>query len=902
MKNRHKLVFIISMLICSACSHTSTKSIDLSGKWNVHLDSIGNHFIMLPGSLAENRVGIAVKDSSVSMLSEGFHYIGAAVYTKEIKIPHSWEGKPLELFIERTKVSTVFLDDSLIGSQKSVSTPHSYLLLNGLTEGNHELKIIVDNTKSLLPLGGSHAYSEHTQTNWNGILGDFYIRCLEGTDIQTVRVEVAEEGDGEVNLTVLNTDPYKKDEYFEIIIYDTEGNECLRKQQRLEVVTGESTLRLFFNLSKPELWDEYSPRPYTLQVHCIGNEIKKQVTFGIRSFKANGSKLENNGRTVFLRGKHEGGVFPLTGYAEMRKEEWKRYFSIVRSYGLNHVRFHSWCPPEAAFQAADEQGIFLQVELPLWGSYTTGDTLLTNYMKTEGEKIMKVYGNHPSFVMFSLGNELAGDTCLMRSVVEHLKEKDPRHLYAMGTNNFYWDTRTYACEDFFSAMRYGKETSDMHTDLRGSFSFADSNDGGIINSYPPNTLRNFENAINGLNKPVIGHETGQYQTFPDFKEIKKYTGVMQPLNFYVIKKRLTQAGLISQAENFLKASGALSALCYREEIEMALRTSGFSGFQLLDLEDYPGQGTALIGILNAFMESKGVISQEHWTKFCNDVTPLARFPKYCWSTNEVFKADIEVAHYGKKDLLQQKIRCSLLTESGRLISEKHFTADLKQGNLNNIASIEIPLNCIEVNEKLSLLVSLEDTDYNNSWDIWVYRPDSTSIIKEGQINNITVTRNSDLFSRCVVEGRKVLYIPHHEEIAKQSVGGLFITDFWNYSAFKQTAINMKKEPSPGTFGLLINSTHPIFKSFPTDFHTNWQWWNIIKHSRPMILDNYPSEFRPIVQVIDNWDRNHKLGLIYEVPETKGKALVCVSDLFVCSENIEVKALFSNLINYLKNLE
>ena len=542
------------------------------------------------------------------------------------------------------------------------------------------------------------------------------------------------------------------------------------------------------------------------------------------------------------------------------------------------------------------------VELPLWGSYTTGDTLLTNYMKTEGEKIMKVYGNHPSFVMFSLGNELAGDTCLMRSVVEHLKEKDPRHLYAMGTNNFYWDTRTYACEDFFSAMRYGKETSDMHTDLRGSFSFADSNDGGIINSYPPNTLRNFENAINGLNKPVIGHETGQYQTFPDFKEIKKYTGVMQPLNFYVIKKRLTQAGLISQAENFLKASGALSALCYREEIEMALRTSGFSGFQLLDLEDYPGQGTALIGILNAFMESKGVISQEHWTKFCNDVTPLARFPKYCWSTNEVFKADIEVAHYGKKDLLQQKIRCSLLTESGRLISEKHFTADLKQGNLNNIASIEIPLNCIEVNEKLSLLVSLEDTDYNNSWDIWVYRPDSTSIIKEGQINNITVTRNSDLFSRCVVEGRKVLYIPHHEEIAKQSVGGLFITDFWNYSAFKQTAINMKKEPSPGTFGLLINSTHPIFKSFPTDFHTNWQWWNIIKHSRPMILDDYPSEFRPIVQVIDNWDRNHKLGLIYEVPETKGKALVCVSDLFACSENIEVKALFSNLINYLKNLE
>ena len=876
-------------------------TIDLSGKWSVQLDSNKIYSISLPGSLSENKLGTEVKDSSISMLSENFTYTGKAVYSRLINIPDDWGGRPLELFLERTKVSTLYVNDSLIGSQNSVSTPHIYVLPKGLPAGTNKLQIEVDNTKSLLPLGGAHAYSEHTQTNWNGILGNMSLRCLDTIEIRNIKIDTDNEGQCSLMLDLIGFQTTPKENIFAIVVVDAQGKICVDTTQRVLIHPGVSSVCLDFVMpkAKVKLWDEYTPNIYTLQINTLGGTIHK-TTFGFCDFEAHQGRLLSNGRTVFLRGKHEGGVFPMTGYPSMKKEDWIRYFRIVKSYGINHVRYHSWTPPEAAFDAADEVGVFLQTELPLWGNYSSCDTMLVNYMKTEGERIMEAYGNHPSFVMFTLGNELVGDTLLMQSVVEHLKNKDGRRLYAMGSNNFYWDSHTYPCEDFFVSMRNGKETLDYHTDLRGSFSFADSQGGGLINNMEPQTIRDYSLAIQNIKKPIIGHETGQYQIFPDFKEIPSYTGVLRPINLSIIQKRIEDAGLSMQVENFLKASGALSALCYREEIEMALRTKGFDGFQLLDLEDYPGQGTALVGILNAFMKPKGVITRERWLNFCNDIVPLARFSKYCWKVGETFTADIDIAHYGPHDMKSQRINCILADTTGKILFKQAFTCNLKQGEVNKIASIKIPLKNISKNSQLSLSITLEGTEYYNAWDLYVYKAGKNPI-REGIINGVYVTRDIQQATQYIAKNYKVLYIPKHKDIMQQSVGGLFITDFWNYNTFKQTAMNMGKEPSPGTFGLFINSDHPLFKEFPTDFHTNWQWWTLIKHSRPMILDDYPTTYKPIVQVIDNWDRNHKLGLIYERLYSKDKILVCSIDLFACKNHPEAQALFDSLIDYCKNM-
>lgn len=904
LKQIRQMLCLPLLLASFSCSNLQQDPVmDLSGRWTVQLqDADTTCEVTLPGSLAQNGVGRAVTDSAVGMLSEGYTYTGKAAYVRRVDIPQEWGGQPLELFLERTKVSALYVNDSLAGTCRSVSTPHVYVLPAGLPAGTNELRIEVDNTKSLLPLGGSHAYSEHTQTNWNGILGRMSLRRLDPVDIRQLRVDADTGGQCRLTLHLLNLTAASRACTFRVSVTDEDGRTCLQTDFQAEVTPGTSQAGLDFALPADDLrpWDEYTPSLYTLQVETPEGS-RHTATFGIRHFQSHQGRLLNNGRTVFLRGKHEGGVFPLTGYPFMEKAEWAQYFQTVKAYGINHVRFHSWTPPEAAFAAADEAGIFLQTELPLWGGYAATDTTLIDYMKAEGRRILDAYGNHPSFVMMSLGNELHGDTLVMQSVVESMRRYDGRHLYATGTNNFYWDPHPRVADDFFVAMRHGREAADAHTDLRGSFSFADSDGGGIVNACPPDTRRNFAAALSGIGVPVLGHETGQYQVFPDFKEMALYTGVLRPLNFAVIQERLRKAGLDSQAEDFLKASGALSALCYREDIEMALRTPGFDGFQLLDLEDYPGQGTALVGILNAFMQSKGIIASEQWREFCNDVVPLARFSKYCWTTGETFEADVEVAHYGRADLPAQQVTCVLLAD-GQELARQTYTADLKQGQLNTVGRFSAPLSAVDRNRKLTLSVSLDGTDYCNSWPLWAYRTDPAEDIREGQIGRVRVTRDARVLQADVPAGQRVLYIPRHQDIAGQSVEGLFITDFWNYGMFRQTAINMKRKPSPGTFGLLTDPAHRLFSQFPTESHTNWQWWNLVKHSRPMILDDAPDDFRPLVQVIDNWDRNHRLGLIFEWPGSDGRILVCAADLFACKDSPEARALFGSMLHYLQEAD
>lgn len=889
-----KTILLLAFLAICTISRATNNIIDLSGKWTAYVDS-QQYSVNLPGTLAENGIGKTTNDSLINRLTEKLSFTGAATFEKGITIPENWEKHPLELFIERTKVSSVYIDNTLLGSQSSVSAPHKYIIKNGLSSGKHILKIVVDNTKSLLPLGKSHAYSESTQTNWNGILGKFQLRRLNTTDILNFRIDASTDGNCQLTADLFNKAKNAKTSV-NIQVYNPNGSKCLDETFIFKVnEKGKSRQAFHFKINDPQLWDEYTPNLYKIIV-TLKNGSTLSKKFGIRNFHAENGKLYNNERTVFLRGKHDGGVAPLTGYPSMNKKDWYEYFHIVKEYGINHVRYHSWTPPAAAFEAANEIGIFIQAELPLWGKFTPTDSILIDYMKNEGKLINEEFGNNPSFVMFSLGNELQGDTAVMESIVNYLRSIDNRHLYAMGTNNFFQNTKTYACEDFFASMRNGAAQQDHSTDLRGSYSFANANDGGIINSQKPNTIRNFDIAVENLNKPVIGHETGQYQSYPDLQEINKYTGLLLPLNFELIKQRIKKAGLLPQANEFLHASGALSALCYREEIEMALRTENFNGFQLLDLQDYPGQGTALVGILNVFMQSKGFITPKQWRQFCNDIVPLACFTKYCWNTNDTFTANIKVSHYGKSDLQNQTVTCSLIRENGEKLFEKKITTDIQQGSLSTIDSLQIPLKGMKLNnEKLSFHISLDNTEYHNSWNIWVYK--NNEEIKEGEINGVIVTRDSIVFKNCLSQNKNVLYIPKSRDIWENSVGGLFITDFWNYSGFKKTALKMGKEPSPGTFGLLVNTTHPALKSFPTETHTNWQWWNIITASRPMILDSY-TNCTPIVQVIDNWERNHKLGLIYEITDTNCNAIVCTSDLFAKKNDPEIKALFHSLISYL----
>ena len=455
-------------------------------------------------------------------------------------------------------------------------------------------------------------------------------------------------------------------------------------------------------------WSEFNPALYKLAVTLKGKKVldNTSVDFGMRKFSTEGTQFTINGTKTFLRGKHDACVFPLTGHPPMDVESWQKVFRIAKSYNINFYRFHSWTPPLAAFEAADIEGIYMQPELPFWGSISNNRNAgLNAFLLKEGDHIFEAYGNHASFVMFALGNELRGDFEVMKEFLNHFRTVDNRHLMAYGSNNYLGFRGQVPGEDYYAACRVGADTDTTYrTHIRASFSFADANDGGYINGRYPSTSLNYSGAIAKCSVPAVGTEVGQYQIYPDYDEIKKYTGVMKPWNFEVFRERLKENNLSDQAKDFFRASGALSAICYKADIEMAIRTPGFGGFHLLDLQDFPGQGTALVGLLDAFMDSKGIITPEEFSHFCNRVVPLVIMEKYCWANNEQFTGKIQIANYSENSLPAQPVRWELKNGRGDIVFHGDTKADIPQGAITNIGSLNIDLLKFSKSEKLTLSV------------------------------------------------------------------------------------------------------------------------------------------------------------------------------------------------------
>jgi hypothetical protein len=925
MYHRFKYILMAIMFVVTSCNRGSFipihDTIYLNGSWQFALDTakVGikekwytrtlTDSVRLPGTLDENKKGIPNTNRLETMrLSRELMYAGMAWYQKTIIIPETWNGHYIRLMMERTKPTQVWVDNKFIGSSTDILTPQYYNLTNHLSPGEHVLTILVNNDDRSVPEGvtGSHAWTEHTQSNWNGIIGKFCLEAFNPVHIETVqvypdiilkkitvRVKISNpEGYTEKTSLILKADAWNTD--VKHSVPSKSFPVALRK--------GDNSIELTYSMgSKTRFWSEFDPALYKLAVTLKGEKVLDNTTldFGMRKFSTQGTQFTINGTKTFLRGKHDACVFPLTGYPPMDVEGWQKVFRIAKSYNINFYRFHSWTPPLAAFEAADIEGIYLQPELPFWGGFTKNrNSGLNAFLLKEGDHILDTYGNHASFVMFALGNELSGNFDVMKEFLNHFKSVDNRHLMAYGSNNYLGFRGQAEGEDYYAACRVGADKDTTYsTHIRGSFSFANANDGGYINGRYPSTNVTYSGAISKCTVPAIGTEVGQYQIYPNYEEIKKYTGVMKPWNFEVFRERLKENNLSDQAMDFFRSSGALSAICYKADIEMAMRTPGFGGFHLLDLQDFPGQGTALVGILDAFMDSKGVITSEEFSHFCNRVVPLVIMEKYCWANNEQFRGKIQVANYSETALKGQPVKWELKNQKGQIVFQGEEVVDILQGGLTNIGSLSIDLLKFPKAEKLNLSILLEGTHYENSYPLWVYPSDAVTKVP----GNILVSKNLDKTTLSkLTDGALVLLFPDFNEIRDLSVGGLFTPDYWNFRMFKHISESNNKPVSPGTMSILTDPKLPLFIDFPTEFHTNWQWWPIIKNSRPFILDNTPKDYRPLVQVVDNIERNHKLGLIFEFSVGKGKLLVCMSDLKKIQNKPEGRQLYSSILRYMSS--
>ncbi|MCG8307081.1 MAG: beta-glucuronidase [Cytophagales bacterium] len=923
-----KNILLFALAACQiSCYQKEVNEIDLSGKWKFRLDSLNQGIVrewynkkiddsvMLPGSLAENGkgkdVGIATEWTGQIVDSSWFthkkyapyrkhgnikipfwlqpikHYVGAAWYQKEIVIGSNWSKNSISLLLERCHWETqVWIDGKKAGVQNSLSTPHHYDLTSLLPPGRHTLTIRVDNSiKEIDPGKNSHSISDHTQSNWNGIVGNIKLEKKPPVHIKRVHV-FPDIQDKKATIDIWIANETKQRAEITLNISAESLNAATRHEVALKPIfekVGIGTAKLSAELDMGEdvlLWDEFTPNLYLLGLSLTSDSgiHEKTLDFGMREFRAKGTRFQINGRPLFLRGTLECSIFPITGYPSTDVKEWTRIFKTCKDYGLNHVRFHSHCPPEAAFIAADREGVYLQVECGSWansGSSLGDGKPIDKWLYEEADRILEAYGNHPSFCLMAYGNEPAGNNQVdyLNDFVAYLKNKDDRRVYTGGAG---WPYVEGA--DFYNHP--GPRIQGWGQGLNS-----------IINKEAPQTAYDFKEVVEKVSMPYVSHEIGQWCAYPNFKEMVKYTGVLEPKNFEIFQETLQQNGLGHLADSLLLASGKLQTLCYKADIEAALRTPGFAGFQLLDLHDFPGQGTALVGVLDAFWEEKGYVTWEEFSQFCNETVPLARMEKRVFRNTEDFKAAIEVAHFGEQPLESPDIKWSVTNGNGEQIKAGDLPVKkLLLDNCQKVGNITVSLNEIERPEQLHLNVIING--FSNGWDFWVF-PEQPKNVHGGV--HITNELNDEVVQK-LNDGGSVLWSIENGTLSSKFGGDIkvgFSSIFWN------TAWTMGQ--APHTLGILCNPEHPALAGFPTEYHSNWQWWDAMNHGQAVMLDNFSKPVRPIVRIVDDWFQNRSLGLIFEARVGNGKIIVCAADILTnFDQRLEAQQLLHSLLSYMQS--
>ncbi len=850
--------------------------IDLSGQWQVKLDAEKQETMpqaypetmMLPGTTSAAGLGMPNPAKETGCLTDAYRFEGAVWFMRTFTAG-DWTGEQTMLTLERTRKTTVYLDGRPIGHQESLCTPHRYFL-PPVHAGEHTLVIRVDNTD--YPTRGGHLTSPDTQSNWNGITGEISLTVAHTllTDL-TVRPDLRR-GCLRVHGHIIGA----PDGVAGIVL---PGQMEHLLPYRRGVLDGECPLK-----GNEAFWDEAHPEIHTISIDLDGDVY--ETTFGLRDVRTLGRRLLINGRETFLRGKVDNLLYPKTGYTPTDVASWMTILGIAKEYGINHYRYHTACPPDAAFTAADLLGVYMAPELPFWGTVAEEgeegyDERERDFLFQEGFRILREYGHHPSFLWLSLGNELWGSKDVLNRMMRAYREADDTKLYSSGANNYQFVPDVLDEENVFVGVRLGRERL-----IRGSYAMCDAPQ-GIVQTTAPESVSNYDASIvpetlgqsgeagkvqiqygTGVKEvdaqsadalipdvPVISHEVGQYVFYPDFSEIPHYTGPLKPRNIEAMRENLERAGLYGEHEAFFRQTGHLAVDCYKREIETLLRSREVSGFQLLDLQDYTGQGTALVGVLNAMMENKGLISAEEWREFCAGTVVLGEFASFTGMMGEDIRFDVQISECDPEKQ-HTCIRCTLM-DGERELYACDVTPGARQGRLTDAVSVTFPAECYRdaMQERitgLTVVLTLADGTRNH-YPIWLIPPIDIRITREG----------------IEKDGRMVAFVSAEEKadgaaiVVPSAEGQLpaeYCTDFWCYPMFRSISESMGKPVPVGTMGLSIDTASPLLKRFAQEDYTTPVWYAILQTAH---VQRLPADIHPAVQMIDNTERCARLGILYQ---------------------------------------
>ncbi len=839
--------------------------------------------IHTPGSWEEQGYGDPPDSDYLWGWNKLRQYEGAAWYVREVDIPQDWAGRQIELCLKGVRWSSrVWLDGTYIGQQEALSVPHHHNLTAHVRPGQRQrLAIRVDN-RMLYPLEESHIHSEQTATHWGGISGGAELRATPAVAIEHVRCrpdvtarrlvfDVSVRGAGEglaVTAQVTNAGP------------DVAA-------ARSEVAESSTTLSIDLG-DGARLWSDVDPFLYDVQFALEqAGEVIDGVTVrtGLREISTRGRQILLNGQPVFLRGYVDCCIFPLTGYPSWDIEHYRRQFRIVRSYGFNHVRLHSWTPPEPFWQAADEYGMLVQTELPHWSKhYTEAEREpapeVHQFLSRELEGIIEALNLHPSWVMFSNGNELVGPEGHPRltELMERGRTLDPTRLFTDQTGFGRLPAPSRPVDFFIQSCNW-------HPPKK------------IYDAASNDTTQDFS-AITALSdRPLIGHEHGQFTMYVRPSEAEKYTGVLRPTWLDSIQAALEAKGMAERIDDYIQASGIHIVRTYKENIERARRTRGLAGLQLLDIRDFPGQGHATTGVLDMFWDSKGLVEPEVFAQFNDAVVLLMRAASPTFRAGDSIVVDIEVSNFGPGPLPAGGLRWQLQAaqQQTQLSGEVEVLA-APQGEVTPLCRLSIAIPQDTQARQWRLAVSLGDAE--NSWHLWSYpapamQENAASISSriqtlrnvlpgavydhvysgtsltmdqhDSRLNDTELAIADQLSLRLLQylhDGGRVWLMPDATQLYDY-VRTRYLPPFWSYLHFPDNVSSV--------MGMLVHP-HPALAGFPHDGFSDWQWYSLVNDTPAICLDSVPF-VPPVAEVVDNFNRAKALAYAFEAQVGAGRLFV-----------------------------
>ena len=898
---------------------------DLSGVWDVRLNDGRTASARLPGTLDGNRIGGPDKPEKqwhgntgaiTTRFTRKYTYTGPAVFHRTVTLAEEPAGGRMILTAERSRALTLTVNgekaDSVLPG--TLSTPYVFESA-AWRKGENRITLTADNSYPGWPKDAilmSSAATDETQTNWNGILGGITLERKPAVFLAGVTLGAGNRENMARLQAVLSLPSGlrgKTEAKLTVTCGALKAPRVLNAELRgggIRTLTADGIpLRKDLRRWNPEDPHRYSFRA-ELAVRMPNGKECGDALSGKAGFRVFGEDREHrlciNGRRFFLRGEANCAVFPETGHPPMTVRAWRKIIRQYQDYGINCLRFHSHCPPEAAFEAADEAGMLMQPELSHWDYETaleSGESF--RYYREEMRQILRQLAGHPSFVMLSLGNELACGEAgekRMAELVTEAKNLLPDRLYARGSNAFYGAKGCDAESGFYTAQNFGNHR------LRAISAGSDSTRPeekipvqGYLNNTPPSSRTDYREGMAALrqacDKPMFSFEVGQYEVLPDFRELKMFRGVTAPENYRIVRRKARGKGLLPVWERMVEASGELALICYREEAEAVMRTPEMSGISLLGIQDFPGQGTATVGMINAHLKPKpyAFARPERFRAFFRDALPLIRLEKYTWFCGETLNVEIQGFNCGPADL-QGTLICALKDEAGNTLDlrkAEQFAAKAGTSGVSAGFTFTLPSAGEPAAATVEAYLEGREEAFRNRVRIWIY-PEH-EFIPAGGIH--CCEHLDDTAFRVLERGGSVLLEPESTEDALPgSMRGQFSTDFWSVGTFPQ---------QEGGMGLLIDDGHPLFRAFPTSFHTDYQWWRMAGQ-RAMRLPDESFAGGIIVRQMDSCLRLDTFAMLAEAKAGAGKIVISSMGLKKLPPAPEVIALRNAVIRYMQSAD